>query len=84
MLSKNTTFTIGSKFIILFANFLIVVITTQILGSAGRGEIALIIANISVITILNNILCGSTIAFHAPKLPRDFLLTTSLAGAVVL
>ncbi|MCX6327236.1 MAG: oligosaccharide flippase family protein [Bacteroidia bacterium] len=84
MLSKNTTFTIGSKFIILLANFLIVVVTTQILGSAGRGQIALIIANISLITILNNILCGSTIAFHAPRLSRDFLLATSLTGVIVL
>lgn len=83
MLSKNTTITTGSKFIILLANFLIVVVTTQILGSSGRGEIALIIANISLITILNSILCGSTIAFHSQKLSRDFLLLISLAGAVV-
>jgi O-antigen/teichoic acid export membrane protein len=82
MLSKNAIITIGSKFIILFANFLTVVITTQILGSEGRGETALIIANISLITILNSILCGSTIAFHTPKQPRDFLLAASLAGAI--
>jgi O-antigen/teichoic acid export membrane protein len=83
MLSKNTTITIGSKFITLLANFLIVVITTQILGSAGRGEIALVIANISLITILNSILCGSTIAFHSPKLSRDLLLVISLGGAAL-
>jgi O-antigen/teichoic acid export membrane protein len=83
MLSKNSTITTGSKFIILLANFLIVVVTTQILGSSGRGEIALIIANISLITILNSILCGSTIAFHSPKMSRDLLLLISLAGAVV-
>ncbi len=84
MLSKNTIITIGSKFIILLANFLIVVITTQILGSAGRGQIALIIANISLITILNNIFCGSTTAFHASKLPGNVLFTISTGGALIL
>jgi|WetSurMetagenome_2_1015567.scaffolds.fasta_scaffold01006_13 O-antigen/teichoic acid export membrane protein len=83
MLSKNTLITIFTKFIILLANFLTVVITTHILGSSGRGEIALIIANISLITILNSILCGSTIAFHVPKLPRDLLLVISLGGAII-
>ena len=84
MLSKNTTFTIGSKFIILLANFALVVFSTQRWGSEGRGEIALVIANISIITIFSNIFCGSTIAYHAPRLQRDFLLAVSLAGAIII
>jgi hypothetical protein len=52
MISKNTTFTIGSKFIILLANFALVVFTTQRWGSEGRGEIALVFANISLTKIL--------------------------------
>jgi O-antigen/teichoic acid export membrane protein len=84
MLSKNTTFTIGTKLIILLANFVLVVFSTRIWGSAGRGEIALVLANVSIITIFGNIFCGSTVAYHAPREQRDFLLTLSLAGAVIV
>ena len=84
MLSKNTTFTIGSKFIILLANFVLVVFSTRIWGSEGRGEIALVLANISIITIFSNVFCGSTVAYHTPKQQRDFLLMVSFAGAVFI
>jgi O-antigen/teichoic acid export membrane protein len=84
MLSKNSTFTIGSKFIILLANFVLVVFSTRIWGSEGRGEIALVLANVSIITIFSNVFCGSTVAYHAHRLQRDFLLLVSLTGAVFI
>ncbi len=84
MLSRNTTQTIFSKFIILLANFGLVVFTTRIWGSEGRGEIALVIANVSIISIFSNIFCGSTIAWHAPRIRRNSLLILSLAGALVV
>ncbi len=84
MLSYNTSFTIASKFIILLANFALVVFTTRIWGSEGRGEIALVIANISIIAIFSNVFCGSTIAYHTPRLSRNFLLIVSLAGALLI
>lgn len=84
MLSKNTTFTIGTKFIILLANFVLVVFSTRLWGSAGRGEIALVLANVSIITIFGNIFCGSTVAYHTPRERRDFLLTLSFTGAVIV
>jgi hypothetical protein len=82
MLSKNTTFTIGSKFLILLSNFALVVFSTHIWGSEGRGVIALVLANVSIIAIFNNVFCGSTIAYHAPRVKRDTLLFLSLAGAL--
>lgn len=84
MLSGNTKLTILTKFIILLANFGLVVFTTRIWGSDGRGEIALVIANVSIITIFSNIFCGSTIAYHTPRIQRNMLLGLSLAGALVI
>jgi O-antigen/teichoic acid export membrane protein len=84
MLSKNTTFTIGSKLLILLANVVLVVFSTRIWGSQGRGEIALVLANVSIITIFSNIVCGSTVSYHAPRLQRDFLLMVSLLGALLI
>lgn len=84
MLSKNTTFTIGSKLLILLANFVLVVFSTRIWGSEGRGEIALVLANVSIITIFSNVFCGSTVAYHTPRLQREFLLLLSLTGALFI
>jgi O-antigen/teichoic acid export membrane protein len=84
MLSKNTIFTIATKFIILLANFALVVFSTRIWGSEGRGEIALVLANVSIISIFSNIVCGSTVAYHAPRLQREFLLLVSLTGALLI
>ncbi|MBG0857985.1 MAG: polysaccharide biosynthesis C-terminal domain-containing protein [Bacteroidales bacterium] len=84
MLSRNTTLTIITKFIMLLANFGLVVFTTQLWGSGGRGEIALVIANISIILIFSNIFCGSTVAYHAPVIERNLLLAISLSGAIIV
>lgn len=84
MLSKNTAFTIGSKFIILLANFALVVFTTRIWGSEGRGEISLVLANVSIISIFNNIFSGSSVAFHVPRQQREFLFVVSIAGSFLV
>lgn len=84
MLSRNTTITIVTKFLILATNFVLVVASTRLWGSEGRGEIALVLANISIIAIFGNIFCGSTVAFHTPVLRRDFLLTTGFTGALLV
>jgi O-antigen/teichoic acid export membrane protein len=84
MLSKDATFTIGSKFVILLANFALVVFSTHIWGSTGRGEIALVMANVSIIAIFNNVFCGSTVAYHSPRLQREFLFIVSLTGALLI
>jgi O-antigen/teichoic acid export membrane protein len=84
MLSRNTSITIVTKFLILAANFALVVASTRLWGSEGRGEIALLLANISIIAIFGNVFCGSTIAFHTPVMNRDILLTAGSAGALLV
>jgi O-antigen/teichoic acid export membrane protein len=84
MLSKNTIFTIASKFIILLANFTLVIFSTHIWGSEGRGIIALVMADVAIIVIFSNIFCGSSVAYYAPRLERDFLLLVSIAWAFLI
>lgn len=83
MMSRDTLLTILSKGLTLLVNFFIVVFTARIWGSEGRGEIALVIANVSIIAIFGNIFCGSTVAYNAPVRQRELLLTISLAGAIL-
>lgn len=84
MLSKNTLLTIVTKFGILLANFALVVFSTRIWGSEGRGEIALVLANVSIIVIFSNFFCGSTVAFHASRVQRETILGISFAGALMV
>ncbi len=84
MLSRSTTVTIGSKFIILLTNFALVVFSTNTWGSEGRGVIALVLANVSIITIFSSVFCGSTVAYHAPRVKRDSLLYLALGGALLM
>jgi O-antigen/teichoic acid export membrane protein len=69
MYYRNIIKTIASKSGILFLNFLIVVLTTRFWGAEGKGIISILITNVSLIVILNNVMAGSTIAFHTPKIP---------------
>ncbi|TVQ20532.1 MAG: hypothetical protein EA361_00060 [Bacteroidetes bacterium] len=73
--------TIISRSIIVLSSFGLVVMSTQLFGSEGRGIIALIIANISIIVILNNSCAGSTVIFHAPKIQMAQIIKTSWIGS---
>lgn len=84
MFSRNTILTIFTKFLILILNFILVLFTTRTWGSEGRGEIALIFTNISLIIILSNIFCGSSIAYYTNRFQREFLLGISISGAIVI
>jgi O-antigen/teichoic acid export membrane protein len=84
MLSKNTIYTIGSKLVILLVNFGLVIFSTHLWGSEGRGELALVISSVSIITIFGNVFCGGTIAYHAPVIQREFLILVSLVGGILV
>ena len=91
ILSKNTLSTILTRAVVLTINFLLVVFTARVWGSEGRGLIALIMADVAIIVILNNVFSGATVAYHTPRDAgrRLFIiawgasLVTSLAGALI-
>ncbi len=91
MLSNKTIYTIVSRTLIAAANFALVIFSSHIWGDEGRGTIALIMADSSLIIILNNITSGSTLSFHTPKVSKNAIFSialvgtffTSLAGAVI-
>lgn len=78
MYFKNIFGTLISKGFILILNFFIVVITTNFWGSEGRGIVSLIIADISILAIINNVFAGSCINYFTPKVGFDILLAPAL------
>ncbi len=83
MLSRETIFTIITRTVVLITNFALVVISSRLWGDEGRGLIALIIADVSIIVILNNISSGGTLAFHTPKLDRNKIFSFAFTGTVI-
>jgi len=87
---KNITNTLLSKAAIIALNFLLVVLSTNLWGSAGRGSISILIADVSIIVILNNILGGSAVTYFTPKVGFEklflpaymWIITCSFLGSL--
>ncbi len=59
--------TLTSRVGIAGLNFLVVVLTAQNLGAAGRGEISLFVANIALVLLFTSILGGTGLAYLSPR-----------------
>ena len=66
-LKNNIIQTIAGKTVILFLNFAVVVLTTRLWGTDGRGAIALFLANLNLITTVTNIFTGSSVSYFLSK-----------------
>jgi len=60
----RTVFTKGASSVI---SFLIVILTARFMGAEGRGEISLIVLNITVILLVNDLIGGAALVFLVPR-----------------
>jgi len=66
-LKKNIIQTIAGKSLILLLNFAVVVLSTRLWGTEGRGAIALFTANLSLMASVTNIFTGSSVSYFLSK-----------------
>ena len=64
-------------------NFLVVVITAQALGAAGRGEIGIFGANLALVLLINGLIGGTGLTYLTPRTNIYQLLVPSYAWAFV-
>jgi len=64
-------------------SFIILVITSKILGTEGRGDISLFIANLAFIQIFNEIVNGSSMIYLVPRSNTKNLIVISLIWAAL-
>lgn len=81
---KKRAFTILSRFFALGLGFAIVIFTSRIWGTAGRGEISLFLSDLALITIFANVATGSSISYYVPKLGFKRLLWPSLLAGILI
>lgn len=66
-LKRNIIQTMAGKLAILLLNFAVVVFSTRLWGTEGRGAIALFVANLSLIASVTNIFTGSSVSYFLSK-----------------
>ena len=66
--SKNLITTFIAKSIGLVASFMLVMISTKIWGTSGRGYISLITADASILCVITNLFAGGAFMYHINKI----------------
>lgn len=81
---KHISSTFAHKFLIVLANFLIVVITSRDLGSVGRGETSLFMTDFSLLFLSAGIVSASAMAYFSTKKDLLTLSTISYAWTIIV
>jgi len=83
-MKQNTILkTFVSRFFILILNFGLVVYSTNMWGSVGKGEISIIIADLTIVSFFANIFVGSSMSYFATKFRTEQILPIAYIWAVL-
>src|SRR5687767_2336036 len=80
---KKITGTLITKAAVAIINFLVIIITTNVLGAEARGEISIVIVGVAITVLINEIVGGSALIYLIPKEDNFTLLIISYAWAIV-
>lgn len=81
---KSIVNTVGTKFFSAVFNFLILLVTSNFLGTEGRGQISLMISTITLILLLAGFVGGNALIYLCPRKPLPALLFVSYLWSLVL
>lgn len=83
-MKQNTILkTFVSRFLILILNFGLVIYSTNQWGSTGKGEISIIIADLTIISFFANIFVGSSMSYFATKFRIEQMLPLAYIWAIL-
>ncbi|AYO56772.1 teichoic acid transporter [Chryseobacterium sp. 6424] len=73
-----------TRFLILGLNFGLLILTTNLWGMEGKGMISLLIADLAIVTFLNNILSGSSVSYYASKFDEIQIVSAAYLWSLVI
>lgn len=76
--------TFVSRFLILILNFGLVIYSTNMWGSSGKGVISIIIADLTIISFFANIFVGSSMSYFARKFRTEEILPFAYIWAILI
>lgn len=80
---KNIVNSIVTKGLVAVINFIILVLSSKYLGVNSRGEISILILNITVIQIINEIFTGYSLVYFIPNFNLKKLFVTGILYTLV-
>lgn len=84
-MKQNTVLkTFFSRFLILILNFGLVIYTTNMWGSEGKGVISIVIADLTIISFFANIFAGSSISYFASKYKTEEILPFAYLWSIIV
>ncbi len=84
-MKENAIFkTLISRFLILILNFGLVIYSTNVWGSSGKGIISIIIADLTIISFFANIFVGSSMSYFARKFRTEEILPFAYIWAILI
>ena len=76
--------TVISRFLILLLSFILVIYSTNMWGSEGKGSISIVIANAAIVGFFSNILAGSSISYFASKYKTEKVLLYAYLWSIIV
>lgn len=84
-MKQNTILkTFFSRFLILILNFGLVIYSTNMWGSEGKGVISIVIADLTIISFFANIFVGSSMSYFASKFKVEQILPFAYLWSVIV
>lgn len=84
-MSLRTTFqTFLSRFLIMALNFGLIIFSTNIYGSGGKGIISLLTADLTMVMFATNVFAGSSVSYFASKYRPERILIYAYSWSVFL
>ncbi|MFC5875307.1 Membrane protein involved in the export of O-antigen and teichoic acid [Chryseobacterium arachidis] len=84
-MKQNTILkTFVSRFLILILNFGLVIYSTNMWGSEGKGVISIVIADLTIISFFANIFVGSSVSYFASKFKTEEILPFAYIWSIIM
>lgn len=80
----NVIQTFVSRFLILILNFGLVIYSTNMWGSDGKGIISMLVADLTIISFISNIFVGSSVTYFASKYKTEQILLYGYLWSVIV
>ncbi|MCI5059170.1 MAG: hypothetical protein MRY83_23860, partial [Flavobacteriales bacterium] len=75
--------TVSAKVMISLANLLLIILITNYLGAAGKGEMSLFVLNLSLVIMVNDFFGGAALVYIIPRSKLNKIISLGIAWALI-
>lgn len=80
---RSIVHTLGSRLIIAVFNLVLLFITTKLMGAENKGEISLLVLNLSVVAIISGLFGGPSLVYLVPRFSMKNILVINYTWSLI-